>query len=134
VCTTVRALGVHMWKHINPDLGIILDVDEIDQFCGPEYGADWMPRPLYNLAHFGRHYHVSMVCAARDPKTLSKKFRSQCACMRLFRISEEDDVKYFAARIGKGNAAKLPTLQKTYYLLWNAGQIEAEMRGGVRNV
>lgn len=132
VCRMVRAFGVHMYKRINPNLGIILDVDEIDQFCGPEYGHKWMPKELYDLAHFGRHYHVSMVCAARDPKTLSKKFRSQCADMRIFRVSEKADVDYFAARIGQANAGKLPTLQKTYFLHWRAGQIAAEVEGGPR--
>jgi hypothetical protein len=132
VCLMVRAFGVELTRRMGDAGGIILAVDEVDQFCGSEWGTKNMPKELYDLAHFGRHYHVSMVTTARDPKTLSKRFRSQCAAMRIFRVSEEDDVKYFAARIGKTNAAKLPTLQKTYFLLWNAGQIEAQLCGGVR--
>ncbi len=134
VCKMVRAFGVELTRRMGDGGGIILAVDEIDQHCGPEWGHKWMPKELYDLAHFGRHYHVSMVTTARDPKSLSKKFRSQCASMRIFRVSEADDVDYFGARIGRSNAAKLPTLQKTYYLLWQAGQIDAQVRGGPRAI
>lgn len=111
---------------------MILAIDEIDTFCGPEWGVKGMPIELYNLAHFGRHYHVSMLCTARDPVSLSKRFRSQCAFMRLFRTDEEAYVKYFEARIGKENASKLPTLQKTYFLFWKSGEKEAQICGGPR--
>jgi hypothetical protein len=134
ICTLVRAWGKELAKRFGDAGGLVLTVDEIDTFCGPEWGHKWMPIPLYNLAHFGRHYHVSMACAARDPKSLSKKFRSQCATMRIFRVSEEDDVSYFAARIGKANAAKLPLLEKTYYLLWQAGTVDAQIAGGPRTL
>jgi hypothetical protein len=123
VCIMARAFGE-----------LILGVDEIDQFCGPEWGAKQMPIELYNLAHFGRHYRVSMLCTARDPATLSIKFRSQCAYMRIFRTTEERYVKYFEARIGRANAAKLPLLQKTYFLLWSAGSLDAPVSGGPRKV
>ena len=56
---------------------LILCVDEIDTFCGAEFGAKGMPIELYNLAHYGRHYHVSMLCTARDPASLSIRFQSQ---------------------------------------------------------
>jgi hypothetical protein len=121
ICLAARAFG-----------NLILCLDEIDQFCGPEWGQKGMPKELYNLAHFGRHYRVSMLCTARDPATLSIKFRSQCAYMRIFRTSEERYVNYFAARIGKVNAATLPTLQKTYFLLWQAGDLNARICGGPR--
>ncbi len=123
VCLAVRAFG-----------NLILCVDEIDSFCGPEWGHKGMPPALYNLAHFGRHYRVSMLCTARDPSTLSIKFRSQCAFMRIFRTSEKRYVKYFEARIGKANAAKLPTLKKTYFLLWQAGDLDAKICGGPRRI
>lgn len=135
VCMIVRAYG-----------RMVLCIDEIDIFCGPEWGAKWMPPALYYLAHFGRHagprgnqsvsgeFGVSMVATARDPKTLSKKFRSQCAQMRLFRTTEEDDVKYFRARIGAANAVKLPTLKPYYFLLWRAGEQDAQVCGGPRRV
>jgi hypothetical protein len=54
--------------------------------------------------------------------------------MRLFRIDEDDYVKYFAARIGKANAQKLPTLEKTYFLLWESGKTEAVISGGPRKL
>lgn len=121
VCMLVRAFG---W--------LIFAIDEIDQFCGPEHGDKRMPVSLYNLAHFGRHYRVSMLCTARDPASLSIRFRSQCAYMRLFRCTEERYVKYFEARIGRANAAKLRTLTKTYFLLWEAGSLDASVCGGPR--
>lgn len=113
---------------------MIFCVDEIDIFCGPEWGAKGMPVELYNLAHYGRHYHVSMLCTARDPASLSIRFRSQCEFMRLFRTDEERYVKYFEARIGKANAAKLPMLQKTYFLLWQSGNSDAQVAGGPRKL
>jgi hypothetical protein len=123
VCLMARAFG-----------NMIICIDEIDMFCGPEWGHRWMPDELYDIAHFGRHFKVSALATARDPKSLSKKFRSQCATMRLFRCSEQDDVDYFAKRIGAANAAKLPTLQKTYFLLWTAGDQAAPICGGPRNL
>lgn len=116
VCTMARAFG---W--------MILCIDEIDTFCGPEWGVKGMPVQLYNLAHFGRHYRVSMLCTARDPASLSIRFRSQCEFMRLFRTDEERYVKYFEARIGKANAAMLPRLPKWQYLLWQSGTSEARI-------
>jgi hypothetical protein len=114
--------------------GMIVIIDEMDTFSGPEWGVKGMPIDLYNLAHFGRHYYVSMVVTARDPPSLSKRFRSQCAFMRLFRISEDDYAEYFAKRIGKANAAKLRGLAKTYFLLWEAGKQEAPVCGGPRKL
>lgn len=123
VATMVRAFGK-----------MIFCVDEVDTFCGPEWGVKGMPVELYNLAHYGRHYQVSMLCTARDPASLSIRFRSQCEFMRLFRTDEERYVKYFEARIGKANAAKLPMLQKTYFLLWKSGDTEATVCGGPRKL
>ena len=123
VATLVRAFG-----------RMIFCVDEVDTFCGQEWGVKGMPAELYNLAHYGRHYQVSMLCTARDPASLSIRFRSQCEFMRLFRTDEERYVKYFEARIGKANAAKLPTLQKTYFLLRQSGEQEATVCGGPRKL
>ena len=123
VALMVRAFG-----------SMIFAVDEIDMFCGQEWGVKGLPVELYNLAHFGRHYQVSMLCTARDPASLSIRFRSQCEFMRLFRTDEERYVKYFEARIGKANAAKLPGLQKTYFLLWQSGCQDAQIAGGPRKI
>jgi hypothetical protein len=54
--------------------------------------------------------------------------------MRLFRTDEERYVKYFEARIGKANAAKLPTLPKTYFLRWQSGNTDASICGGPRRL
>jgi hypothetical protein len=123
VCLMVRAFG---W--------MILCIDEIDTFCGAEHGVKGMPMELYNLAHYGRHYRVSMLCTARDPASLSIRFRSQCGSMRIFRTTEDRYVDYFKARIGKVNAGKLVTLQKTYFLHWRAGEIDAPVEGGPRRL
>jgi hypothetical protein len=134
VCGVIRALGDDLARKHKDDEGYILAVDEIDSFCGPEHGVKQMPPPLYYLAHYGRHVRTSMLCTARDPPSLSKRFRSQCQFMRLFRVDEDDYVTYFAKRIGKANAEKLPTLQKTYFLLWESGQTEAIVSGGPRKL
>jgi len=123
VCMIVQAFG-----------NMIFAVDEIDTFCGPQHGPSQMPAPLYQLAHVGRHFKVSMVVTARDPASLSIRFRSQCESMRIFRVDEETYVQYLAKRIGKQNASKLPTLQKYQYLLWQSGTAEAHVRGGRRSV
>jgi hypothetical protein len=130
VCKMVRAFGVELVRRMGDGGGIILVIDEIDEYCGGKWGERRMPDPLYNLAHFGRHYHVSMVSTARDPTTLSTKFRRQCACMRIFRVTE--NAEWFEKRIGKANVAKLGVLQKTYFLKWDAGVIDAQVCGGPR--
>ena len=121
----VRVCSIVRWAR-----WMVFAVDEVDTFCGPEHGAKQMPMPLYNLAHFGRHYRVSMLVTARDPASLSIKFRSQCGTMRLFRVDEERYIKYFEGRIGRANAAKLPTLEKYQYLHWESGTSEARLCGG----
>jgi hypothetical protein len=123
VATIVRALAKCFG-------GMIFAVDEIDMCCGT--GKRGMDPALYYLAQLGRHVHVSMICTARDPATLPIRFRSQCSSMRLFRTNENIYLEYFAKRIGKANAARLQTLQKTYYLHWQAGSLEAPIKGGPR--
>jgi hypothetical protein len=122
-CRIVQAFG-----------SMIFAVDEIDTFCGPHHGPSQMPAPLYQLAHVGRHFKVSMVVTARDPASLSIRFRSQCESMRIFRVDEETYVQYLAKRIGKINASLLPTLEKYQYLLWQSGRAEAHVHGGRRQV
>lgn len=121
VCLIVRALGQ-----------MIFAIDEIDQFCGPEHGQKGMPVALYNLAHFGRHYKVSMTVTARDPATLGIRFRSQCETFRIFRVDEDRYVQYFAGRIGKANAARLSSLPPFQFLLWTSGSESTDVRGGRR--
>jgi hypothetical protein len=123
VCLIVRAVG---W--------MIFAVDEVDTFCGPEHGVRQMPAALYNLAHFGRHYRVSMIVTARDPASLSIRFRSQCETFRIFRTDEERYVQYFSGRIGKVNAARLSSLTRFQFLLWRSGSSDAVVQGGRRNL
>ncbi len=121
VCMIVQAFG-----------NMIFAVDEVDTYCGPHHGPSGMPPPLYQLAHVGRHFKVSMVVTARDPASLSIRFRSQCESMRIFRVDEETYIAYLAKRIGKANAALLPTLPKYHFLLWQSGTSEAHVHGGRR--
>lgn len=108
---------------------MIFAVDEIDRFCDKN---GEMPAALYALAHYGRHYRVSMLCTARDPATLGINFRSQCEFLRIFRTDEDRYVQYFAGRIGKANAQRLRSLPQYHYLLWQSGTSEARVCGGKR--
>ena len=109
---------------------MVFCIDEIDTFCGQEWGVKGMPIELYNLVHFGRHFQVSMLCTARDPASLSIGFRSQCAFMRIFRTDEDNYVKYFAGRIGKANAEKLRALQRTYFCFGNRAGAKLRFAAG----
>lgn len=95
---------------------LILAVDEMDNYCGQEWGAKQMPRELYRLIHFGRHPKISMLFTARDPTTISIKARSQCETVRVFRTIEESYVRYFQPRIGKEMASRLMTLPHYQYV------------------
>jgi hypothetical protein len=119
VCEIVSAYG-----------SMIFGIDEIDRFCGE--GQKGMPMALYNLAHYGRHFKVSMLVTARDPASLGIKFRSQCEFLRLFRTDEDRYVAYFSGRIGKANGARLRTLPQFQYLMWQSGAAEVTAQGGRR--
>lgn len=106
---------------------LILAIDEMDFYCGAEWGARGMPRELYSLVHFGRHPKISMVFTARDPTTISIKARSQCETVRIFRTVEDSYVKYFRGRIGDQMASMLPALPPYRYVMHGAGE-------GVRGV
>lgn len=123
VCSIAQAYG-----------SMIFAVDEVDTFCGPRWGVKNMPVELYNLAHFGRHCKVSMLVTARDPSSLSIRFRSQCETFRIFRVDEERYVQYFAGRIGKANAARLSSLPRFEYLLWRSGDSNVTVAGGRRTL
>ena len=119
VCEIVAAFGT-----------MIYAVDEVDIFCGE--GQKGMPLALYNLAHYGRHFKVSMLVTARDPATLGIKFRSQCEFFRIFRTDEDRYVAYFAGRIGKANGERLRSLAQFQYLFWQSGSSQADIRGSRR--
>jgi len=118
VCVIVRAFG---W--------MIFGIDELDLHCGPRWGDSRMPKEFYHLVHFGRHARVSMLATARTPPSVARGYTSQCSEMRLFHMSEENYLKYFENRIGRANAAILPTLPKYRYLHWRDGA-ESTIEGG----
>lgn len=120
-CTVVSAYG-----------NMVVGIDEIDLYCGAEWGKRGMPIELYKVAHMGRHFPLAALVTARDPTTLSIHFRTQCATMRLFRQCEDRYVQYFAGRIGKANAARLPHLERFRFLLWQAGTAGVKELGGRR--
>jgi hypothetical protein len=126
ICQIVRAIAKELFG------GMVLGIDEIDMCAGK--GPNGMSPSLYYLVQCGRHVPMSLICTARDPATLPIRFRSQCTEMRIFRTSEQRYVDYFAARIGKVNASALSTLQETYYLHWQAGSLDAPIKGGPRKL
>lgn len=120
VCGVVRAFG---W--------MVFGIDELDMLCGAKWGPSHMPPEFYHLVHYGRHCRVSMLATARRPMDVARGYTSQCAEMRLFRITEKADLKYFADYIGDADAGRLAGLDKYTYLHWN-GDGPAILRGGRR--
>lgn len=118
VCTMVRAFG---W--------MILAVDELDMLCGPRWGDRRMCPEFYHLVNFGRHERVSMLATARRAQNVARGFTSQCASMRLFHMHEKTDLKYFQDFIGDEDAARLPGLDKYYFLHWT-GEGASALCGG----
>jgi hypothetical protein len=95
----------------------IFAVDEMDMFCGPQWGDKRMPPELYNIANYGRHSQVSMPFTAREPMRVARGLTSSALEMRLFQMNEPDYLKYFLGFIGI-DANKLPSLPKYHYLRW----------------
>ncbi len=60
-------------------------------------------------------------------------FTSQCLWMRLFSMRERADLKYFEEYIGAADAARLPSLPKYHYLLWD-GSAETTLCSGSRTL
>jgi len=110
VCVTVRAFG---W--------LIFGIDELDMMCGPRWGDARMPPEMNHLVHYGRHCRVSMLATARRPMNVARGYTSQCQSMRLFRMREQADVKYFEEYIGREDANRLKSLPKFHYLKWSDG-------------
>lgn len=101
---------------------LVLVVDEVDSVCGAQWGQTRMCPELYELVHMGRHHHVSMLVTARDTASVPVNLRSQCDTFRLFRTTEQGYIDYLGKRIGKQNAARLPSLPQYNYLLWRSGE------------
>jgi hypothetical protein len=93
---------------------VVYAVDEVDKFCSPS----WLPPGLYDLVNYGRHSRVPVMCTSRRPAQVARELTSQCAEMRIFRMTEPLDVRYFAQLIGDATAAQLPQLGEYQYLRW----------------
>jgi hypothetical protein len=120
ICKIVRSFG-----------SMIFGIDELDMFCGAEWGDSRMPPEFYHLVNYGRHCRVSMLATARRPMSVARGFTSQCLQMRLFGMTERADLRYFEYYIGQGNAQRLPLLQKYQYLHWTVDG-PAQLCGGRR--
>ena len=120
VCTIVRAFG---W--------LIFAVDELDMFCGARWGDKRMPQEFYDLVHYGRHYHMSMLATARRPMDVARGYTSQCLSMRLFYMRERNDLKYFEDYVGREEVARVAALDKYQFLHWT-GDGPAQLCGGAR--
>lgn len=108
--------------------GVVFFVDEVDMFCGPEWGDKRMPPELYDIANYRRHVRgkldpkargLAMVFTAREPMRVARGLTSAALSMRLFQMNEPDYVKYFREFIGGANSERLKTLPKFHYLLWH---------------
>lgn len=122
--------------------GLIVGFDEIDEYCGPEWGRKNMPPELYTLCHHGRHKGakacgrrgVSMLYTARVPKSIAPGLRSQASEIRFFHEHEPEIVKYWAGIVGSELAGKLVALQKYQYLIWKNNGQPPVFAGGQRKL
>jgi hypothetical protein len=121
-------------------------VDEIDFYCDSTFGQSRMPKPLYDIVHFGRHAPgsavpnatrrgVAIMYTARIPTSVARALTSQAYEFRLFHEDEGDYLDYFAkgALRSKANAAKLATLPKyKFYQFFKEGGQPMKLYGGIR--
>jgi hypothetical protein len=111
---------------------MIFGVDEVDKLSGTRWGDSRMPPMLYELVNYGRHHRISMIATARRPASVPRGFTSECHQLRLFKVTEQIDVKYFEEYIGTADAQRLRSLQPFQFLLWNDGNDQAQLCGGRR--
>lgn len=121
VCRIVRIVG---W--------MVFAIDELDFHCGPEWGDKRMPPELDYLVNYGRHCRVAMCGTARYPQTVARGFISQWENIRLFNISDEEQVKYFKKLCGSRSVDGLEQLPKYKFLLCSKGQTAPVVCGGER--
>jgi hypothetical protein len=123
--------------------GMTFAVDEIDEYCGPEWGQSRVPPELYKLVHFGRHAGtpglerrgVALLYTARIPTSVARCLTSQASELRLFHEHEPEYVKYYSKVIhSRANAEKLFTLPKYSFYIWHNDGNEPALAGGVRRV
>jgi hypothetical protein len=129
-------------KVVDAVAGMVFAVDEIDSFCGPEWGDSRVPPELYKLVHFGRHcgrawgekrHGIAMVYTARIPTSVARALTSQAYEMRLFHEHESSYVRYFAkGPIGKDNAQRLIGLKHYAFFVWRNDGQPMRLSGGKR--
>jgi hypothetical protein len=120
VSSIVRAFG-----------SMIFGIDELDMLCGARWGDSRMPPEFYHLVNYGRHCKVSMLATARRPMSVARGYTSQCLEMRLFGMTERNDLRYFEDYIGAADAQRLASLDKYQFLHWT-GDGPAALCGGRR--
>jgi hypothetical protein len=119
---------------------LVLYVDEINMLCTPHAliplrSAYWA-RPenqkrqsaLDELLNYGRHSGVAMVMISRMPSQVNRLLTQGCDEMRVFRQTEPNVLKYFAAK-SETTAALLPGLRDYEFVLWQDGK-EPIVTGG----
>jgi hypothetical protein len=119
---------------------LVLYVDEINMLCTPHAliplrSAYWA-RPenqkrqsaLDELLNYGRHSGVAMVMISRMPSQVNRLLTQGCDEMRIFRQTEPNVLKYFAAK-SETTAAMLPGLRDYEFVLWQDGK-EPVVAGG----
>ena len=119
--------------------GVVVGVDEIDAYCGAEWGKSHMPPELYKLAHHGRHQGsrggprgVALLYTARIPSSVAPALRSQPSEIRAFYDHDADQInKYLKPAMGPEAARRIPGLERFQFLIWNQGR-PVRLAGGPR--
>jgi hypothetical protein len=115
---------------------VFVCIDEIGMLCdGGKFKPDAKGKdPILELmVHYGRHRKLTIMATSQCPPDVAKRYRAMCTEMRLFRTIEPDHLDYFAERVGKETAAKLPKLPKYAFVWWKddgENLIVAPQKGG----
>ena len=133
----------HACRIVELIASITFAIDEVDSFCGPEWGSSHVPAELYKLAHFGRHAGkywrgkrrgVALLYTARIPTSVARVLSSQAYEMRLFHEHESSYLNYYAkGPLGKDNARKLLALRNYQFYIWKNDGKPMALAGGDHN-
>lgn len=82
--------------------GVAIECGEV-QLIAPNNQS--LPDPIANLIAMGRHYRVSLLCAARRPREVSRMLTSQSDALLAFRQHEPRDAEY----LGEVMRSDVPT-------------------------
>jgi hypothetical protein len=88
--------------------------DEIDVACSPHNNPEW----LYKILHYGRHYNIGLIGAARRPANVTRDFTSQASYIIIFGLREKNDIKYIEDNCGKEFAEAAQNLPRGAFLQW----------------